>query len=45
VGQNFVPAATGDPQRAQLGPDPGAVRRRPQCGQNGSKPLARLPQK
>ena len=45
VGQNLVPAATGDPQRPQLGPEPGAVSRRPQCGQNGSRPLARPPQK
>src|SRR5204862_1402268 len=45
VGQNLVPAATGEPQRPQLGPEPGAVRRRPQCGQNGRRPLARPPQK
>src|SRR2546428_12972923 len=45
VGQNFVPALTGDPQRPQLGPEPGAVSRRPQWGQKGSRPLARPPQK
>jgi hypothetical protein len=44
VAQNFVAVPTGEPQRAQLGPDPGAVSRRPQCGQNGWVALARPPQ-
>jgi hypothetical protein len=33
VAQKFAPAPTGDAQRVQLGPEPGAVRRRPQFGQ------------
>src|SRR6266576_2933831 len=45
VAQKRVSGVRGDAQRAQLGPDPGAVRRRPQCGQNGSPPLAWAPQK
>ena len=40
VAQNRVPAGTVDPQRAQLGPEPGAVSRRPHCGQNGNRALA-----
>src|SRR2546426_2527760 len=45
VAQNLIPGSTGEPQRAQLGPEPGAVSRPPQCGQNGCSPLARPPQK
>jgi len=44
VAQNRVEAATVEPQRAHVGPEPGAVSRRPQCGQNGNTLLARLPQ-
>src|SRR5258708_13290900 len=35
VAQNLVPMVTGEPQRAHAGPEPGADRRRPQCGQYG----------
>src|SRR5947208_3885543 len=45
VAQNLIPGSTGDGQRGQFGPEPGAVSRRPQCGQNGCGPLARPPQK
>lgn len=41
MAQNLVPDATGDAQRSQLGPEPGAESRRPQWGQNGSSPFAR----
>src|SRR2546425_6132878 len=44
VGQNFVPGCTAEPQREQAGPEPGAVSRRPQLGQNGSRPLVGPPQ-
>lgn len=44
VAQNRVAVGTGDPQRAQRGPEPGADSRRPQCGQNGSGPLVAAPQ-
>jgi len=45
VAQNETPGeATGDPQRAQAGPEPGAERRRPQWGQNGSALETALPQ-
>ena len=37
--QKRVPAATGEAQRPHAGPEPGAVSRRPQCGQNGSAAL------
>src|SRR5207244_9956777 len=43
--QNLIPGSTGEAQRGQFGPEPGAVRRRPQWGQNGRNPLARAPQK
>ena len=36
VAQNLEPGSSGEPQRRQAAPDPGAVSRRPQCGQNGS---------
>jgi hypothetical protein len=36
VAQNLEPGSSGEPQRRQAAPDPGAVRRRPQCGQKGS---------
>jgi hypothetical protein len=42
--QNRLTAPTGAPQRPQDGPEPGALRRRPQCGQNGRDALARPPQ-
>src|SRR5512134_1278784 len=42
VAQYRVPGGTGDAQRAQAAPDPGAVSRRPQCGQNG-RPLSVFP--
>src|SRR5207253_9259493 len=45
VAQNLIPGSTGEAQRGQFGPEPGAVSRRPQCGQNGCTPLARPPQK
>src|SRR6267378_6538968 len=45
VAQNLIPGATDDAQRGQLGPEPGAVSRRPQWGQKGCSPLARPPQK
>src|SRR2546422_2655248 len=45
VAQNWIPGSTGEAQRGKLGREPGAVSRRPQCGQNGSSPLARPPQK
>src|SRR5947208_10740870 len=45
VAQNLIPGSTGEAQRGQFGPEPGAVSRRPQCGQNGCSPLARPPQK
>jgi len=45
VAQNVVAGPTGDPHRAHVGPEPGAVRRRPQCGQNGRAVVAELPQK
>src|SRR5712692_8413716 len=45
VGQNFVPTCTAEPQRAHAGPEPGAVSRLPQLGQNGSKALVGPPQK
>jgi hypothetical protein len=35
VAQNRVPGVTGEAQRAHAAPDPGAVSRRPQCGQKG----------
>src|SRR5260370_35627771 len=35
VAQNWGPRVTGEPQRAHAGPEPGADRRRPQCGQYG----------
>jgi len=41
----LIPGSTGDAQRGQLGPEPGAVSRRPQWGQKGCSPLARPPQK
>lgn len=44
MAQNVVAVPTADPQRAQLGPEPGALRRRPQWGQNGRAALARPPQ-
>ena len=44
VAQNGVAVPTAEPQRAQLGPEPGALRRRPQWGQNGRAALARPPQ-
>ena len=37
--QKGVPGVTGDAQRPHVGPEPGAVSRRPQCGQNGSTAL------
>src|SRR2546422_11659845 len=37
--QKRVPAVTGEAQRPHAGPEPGAVSRRPQCGQHGSAPL------
>src|SRR5437016_7041621 len=43
VAQNLIPGSTGEAQRGQFGPEPGAVSRRPQCGQNGCGPLARPP--
>jgi hypothetical protein len=45
VAQKRVPAVTGEAQRAQAGPEPGAVSRRPQCGQKGSWELIGEPQK
>ncbi|OLC79670.1 MAG: hypothetical protein AUH78_00015 [Gemmatimonadetes bacterium 13_1_40CM_4_69_8] len=45
VAQNLVPDCTAEPQRAQAGPEPGAVSRRPQLGQNGSSSLVGPPQK
>jgi hypothetical protein len=45
VAQNLIPGATGEAQRGQFGPEPGAVSRRPHWGQNGCCPLARPPQK
>ena len=45
VAQNLIPGGTGEAQRGQLGPEPGAVSRRPHWGQNGCCPLARPPQK
>src|SRR5437879_11780355 len=45
VAQNLIPGSTGEAQRGQFGPEPEAVNRRPQCGQNGCSPLARPPQK
>src|SRR5205823_12198511 len=44
VEQKRVAGARGEPQRPQVGPEPGALRRRPQCGQNGRPALARPPQ-
>ena len=44
VAQNWIPGSTGEAQRGQFGPEPGAVSRRPQWGQNGCRPLARPPQ-
>jgi len=44
VAQNLFASPTGDPQRAHVGPEPGAVRRRPQCGQNGWDAVADAPQ-
>jgi len=41
----LIPGSTGEAQRGQFGPEPGAVRRRPQWGQNGRNPLARPLQK
>src|SRR6267378_2736601 len=45
VAQKLIPGSTGDAQRGQFGPEPGAVSRRPQWGQKGCSPLARPPQK
>src|SRR2546422_4801384 len=45
VAQNLIPGSTGDAQRGQFGPEPGAVSRRPQWGQNDCSALARPPQK
>jgi hypothetical protein len=44
VAQNRLTVPTGAPQRPHDGPEPGALRRRPQCGQNGRDALARPPQ-
>ncbi len=44
VAQNLIPGSTGEAHRGQFGPEPGAVSRRPHCGQNGCSPLARPPQ-
>jgi len=44
VAQKLAVDATAEPQRPQLGPEPGALRRRPQCGQNGRAAVARPPQ-
>src|SRR5207245_11609998 len=44
VAQNLAPAVTGDPHRAHAGPEPGAVRRRPQLEQKGSSPVTVEPQ-
>src|SRR6266566_4409856 len=44
VAQNRVAVPTAEPQRPQLGPEPGALRRRPQWGQNGRAALTRAPQ-
>jgi len=45
VAQNLIPGSTGEAQRGQFGPEPGAVSRRPQWGQNGRSLLAEPPQK
>src|SRR4029077_5222189 len=45
VAQNLIPGSTGEAQRGQFGPEPGAVSRRPPGGQTGCRPLARPPQK
>src|SRR5436309_350562 len=44
VAQNLIPGGTGEAHRGQLGPEPGAVSRRPQWGQYGCSALARPPQ-
>ena len=45
VAQNLIPGSTGEAQRGQFGPEPGAVSRRPQWGQNGRSLLAEPLQK
>ena len=44
MAQNLFASPTGDPQRAHVGPEAGAVRRRPQWGQNGWDAVADAPQ-
>ena len=43
VAQNLAPPVAGEPQRTQLGPEPGSASARPHCGQNGRCGSARAP--
>jgi hypothetical protein len=44
VAQKALVGPTGEAHRGQVGPEPGALSRRPHCGQKGWSALARPPQ-
>lgn len=45
MAQNGLLGPTGEAHRGQVGPDPGAVSRRPHCGQKGCSWFVAVPQK